>query len=280
MHQACISGLKGRFCQPRPKAWVDGGRRSAALKGRFSIVRGSHRTAPSGRIVFRCLHTQAVGLGFHITHLWCLSELSTIIKGMNMLYSYLRTGAIAFALIAASTTVSSLSTTAIISAQNYQSSFKFDFGPGQVASGYTQVLPAMTYTKERGYGFEPGATITGVERNSKDALRGDFCTSDKPFFFSVALPEGNYNATVTLGDAAGVLQVQLALGCEAHAPCRAIDEGHAHPRLHQRQMLADRGCRDAQLPCGGAQAARAREHRKEPQVSRLNAARHVCSIRD
>jgi lysophospholipase L1-like esterase len=42
-----------------------------------------------------------------------------------------------------------------------------------------------------------------VERGGKDALRGDFCTSDKPFFFSVALPEGNYNVTVTLGDAAG-----------------------------------------------------------------------------
>jgi lysophospholipase L1-like esterase len=34
-------------------------------------------------------------------------------------------------------------------------------------------------------------------------VRGGFCTSDKPFFFSVALPEGNYNVTVTLGDVKG-----------------------------------------------------------------------------
>src|SRR5262245_20113524 len=74
---------------------------------------------------------------------------------------------------------------------------KFDFGPGHVASGYTQVLPSMTYTKERGYGFEPGATVTCVDLDGKDALRGDFCKSDKPFFFSVTLPEGNYNVTLT-----------------------------------------------------------------------------------
>jgi lysophospholipase L1-like esterase len=34
-------------------------------------------------------------------------------------------------------------------------------------------------------------------------LHGGFATSDQPFFFSVAVPEGNYRVTVTLGDAAG-----------------------------------------------------------------------------
>jgi lysophospholipase L1-like esterase len=81
--------------------------------------------------------------------------------------------------------------------------FKFDFGSGKVAPGYTQVLPEMNYTKERGYGFEPGAAVTTVDRGGEEALRGDFVTSDKPFLFSVAVPEGNYNVTVTLGDAAG-----------------------------------------------------------------------------
>ncbi|HYX40720.1 MAG TPA: GDSL-type esterase/lipase family protein, partial [Pyrinomonadaceae bacterium] len=81
--------------------------------------------------------------------------------------------------------------------------YRFDFGPGRVASGYTQILPTTIYSKELGYGFEPGPTVSCVERGGKDALRGDFCTSDKPFYFSVALPEGNYNVTVTLGDADG-----------------------------------------------------------------------------
>jgi lysophospholipase L1-like esterase len=78
--------------------------------------------------------------------------------------------------------------------------FKFDFGPGKVAPGYTQVLQTTTYSKELGYGFEPGATVSCVDRGGRDALRSDLCRSDQPFFFSVALPEGNYNVTITFGD--------------------------------------------------------------------------------
>ncbi len=64
-------------------------------------------------------------------------------------------------------------------------------------------MPDTIYNQERGYGFEPGAAITAVDRGGDDPLRGDFCTSDRPFSFSVALPEGNYRVTVTLGDRAG-----------------------------------------------------------------------------
>ena len=81
--------------------------------------------------------------------------------------------------------------------------YKFDFGPGKVAPGYTPVTPANVYTKESGFGFEPGALIVCQVRKHKDPLRSDFCTSDRPFYFSVALPEGNYKVTVTLGDAEG-----------------------------------------------------------------------------
>ena len=82
-----------------------------------------------------------------------------------------------------------------------QTNWKFDFGPGKVAPGYTQVLADTVYSKELGYGFEPGAKVTCLDRGGKNALRSDFCTSDQPFYFSVALPEGNYDVTVTLGDA-------------------------------------------------------------------------------
>jgi lysophospholipase L1-like esterase len=78
--------------------------------------------------------------------------------------------------------------------------FKFDFGSGPVEPGYTQVLPTTTYTRELGYGFDGGTTASAVDRGGPDALRRDFCTGDKPFLFSVALPEGNYNVTVILGD--------------------------------------------------------------------------------
>lgn len=77
---------------------------------------------------------------------------------------------------------------------------KFDFGPGKVAPGYTQVLQTTTYSKELGYGFEPDSSVSCVDRGGTNALRSDLCTSDQPFFFSVALPEGNYSVTVTFGD--------------------------------------------------------------------------------
>lgn len=80
--------------------------------------------------------------------------------------------------------------------------WKFDFGPGKVETNTLPVLPTTAYSIEQGYGFEPGATVAGVDRGGPDALRGDFCTSDKPFRFSVALPEGNYKVIVTLGDQA------------------------------------------------------------------------------
>ncbi len=79
---------------------------------------------------------------------------------------------------------------------------KFDFGPGAVAKGYTQVTEKTLFTKETGFGFEGADGVECREATTKDALRGDYCGGAKPFFFSAALPEGNYLVTVTLGDAA------------------------------------------------------------------------------
>jgi lysophospholipase L1-like esterase len=69
---------------------------------------------------------------------------------------------------------------------------RFNFGSDAPTSG-TRIAAETLFTAERGFGFEPGSTIT----NARSA------TSDKPFLFSVAVPEGNYLVTVTLGDPAG-----------------------------------------------------------------------------
>lgn len=79
--------------------------------------------------------------------------------------------------------------------------FRFDFGTSETAAGYTAVGPTTFYDDQTGYGFERGATLIVTDRGGKDALRRDFITSDLPFLFSVKVPEGNYNVTVTLGDA-------------------------------------------------------------------------------
>ncbi|WP_207422287.1 rhamnogalacturonan acetylesterase [Desertivirga brevis] len=89
---------------------------------------------------------------------------------------------------------------------------KFDFGPGALATGYTQILPGTTYTKEKGYGFLPGATLTGAV-HGKNALKNDFITSDQPFYFTVDLPEGDYNVKVTLGDKNGTSEQTVRAEC-------------------------------------------------------------------
>lgn len=79
-------------------------------------------------------------------------------------------------------------------------SWKFDFGPGEVAPGFTQVLPDTQYSTERGFGFESGSKPEGVSAKAGDPLTSDFITSATPFLFSARVPEGNYRVTVTCGD--------------------------------------------------------------------------------
>lgn len=64
---------------------------------------------------------------------------------------------------------------------------RFDFGAGQITA-------AMEYSAQRGFGFESRANIRDAD---------GFCTSTQPFFFSVDLPEGDYQVKVTLGDRGG-----------------------------------------------------------------------------
>jgi lysophospholipase L1-like esterase len=80
--------------------------------------------------------------------------------------------------------------------------FEFTSPSGQSSAGAIRVTPTMIYTAERGYGFEPGAKVKVVDRGVRPGLRS-FCTSDKPFFFSVALPEGNYDVAVWFGEPGG-----------------------------------------------------------------------------
>ena len=79
----------------------------------------------------------------------------------------------------------------------------FDFGNGPKSIKWSQVDANTFYSRERGYGFEASTAITATHRTNGGPA-DDFCTSEKPFFFSVDLPEGNYRVTLTLGDHEGV----------------------------------------------------------------------------
>ncbi|MES2775969.1 MAG: GDSL-type esterase/lipase family protein [Bacteroidota bacterium] len=87
-----------------------------------------------------------------------------------------------------------------LTAQPAQTSYKFDFGSGKVAKGYTQVLATTVYSKDAGFGFDFETSATDVLGRGKNALTCDGVTSSKPFYFSVNVPEGNYKITVTLGN--------------------------------------------------------------------------------
>src|SRR4051812_39379690 len=76
--------------------------------------------------------------------------------------------------------------------QNQAPLAHFVFGAGPVAhSTDTPVSTTDAYTREKGYGFEPGAKVTATDRGGEtEASRSGSCSSDSPFFFSAALPEG------------------------------------------------------------------------------------------
>ena len=82
---------------------------------------------------------------------------------------------------------------------------RFAFGSDRVAApGFTAVTPEDTFSRERGFGFEPGAKLTALPGSGAAALRGGFVTGGAPFRFTARVPaEGNYRVTVTLGNATG-----------------------------------------------------------------------------
>ncbi|HUB24175.1 MAG TPA: rhamnogalacturonan acetylesterase [Tepidisphaeraceae bacterium] len=71
----------------------------------------------------------------------------------------------------------------VISSAARADDWKFSFG-GATADGFTPVPADALYSDSSGYGFEPPGP-----------------SDDKPFYFSVKLPEGNYNVKLVLGDA-------------------------------------------------------------------------------
>lgn len=94
-----------------------------------------------------------------------------------------------------------------------KSSFKFDFGTTVTAKGYTVITPQTIYTDAVGYGFINSTSIQAVTRNKKYAATSDFITGSQPFFFSVKIPEGNYDVKVVLGDVNGTSATTVRAEC-------------------------------------------------------------------
>ena len=78
-------------------------------------------------------------------------------------------------------------------------SVKFSFGQ-RIVQGYIRVDPSDKYSEERGYGFDFGTAPVSIDQGGTNDVTSGHATSDKPFFFSVALPEGNYNIKIITGN--------------------------------------------------------------------------------
>ncbi|SOE76246.1 Por secretion system C-terminal sorting domain-containing protein [Fibrobacter sp. UWT3] len=102
-------------------------------------------------------------------------------------------------LVKTATMVTVAALLAAFSTADAAENYKFDFGEGPVAAGYTQVKANTKYSDSQGFGFESG-TVSSVDRLWDDDLTTDFLTAKGDMVFSVALPQGNYEVTFILGD--------------------------------------------------------------------------------
>jgi lysophospholipase L1-like esterase len=89
-----------------------------------------------------------------------------------------------------------------------QTTFKFDFGGSRTEKGFIPVTSTSKFDKKIGYGFMDISGLKSVD-NGGNALTGDYITSDKPFYFSVAIPEGNYDIKLSLGDTKGTSETTV-----------------------------------------------------------------------
>lgn len=89
-----------------------------------------------------------------------------------------------------------------------QTNFKFDFGGNRVQDGFIPITEHSEFDRKVGYGFMDISGLKSIDRGG-NALTGDYITSDKPFYFSVIIPEGNYDIKLNLGDSKGTSQTTV-----------------------------------------------------------------------
>lgn len=89
-----------------------------------------------------------------------------------------------------------------------QTGFKFDFGGSRIENGFIPITSTSKFDQKTGYGFMDISGLKSVDRGG-NPLKGDFITGDKPFYFSVAIPEGNYDIKLNLGDSKGTSETTV-----------------------------------------------------------------------
>ena len=82
--------------------------------------------------------------------------------------------------------------------------WKFDFGAGGVAGGYTGVSASDGYNAGRGYGFSSGTNVTNVGASGSgalsDAVQFNNASAKGSYTFCADVPNGLYQVSVWLGN--------------------------------------------------------------------------------
>lgn len=102
----------------------------------------------------------------------------------------------------------------VLAGEAQQTGYRYDFGHGKLMPGYTKVTTDTKYSEETGYGFDKYSTdLQSGDGKTKNALLTDYISSTKPFYFSVRLPDGNYDVKVILGDPQGTAAATVRAEC-------------------------------------------------------------------
>ncbi len=95
--------------------------------------------------------------------------------------------------------------TSVLLAVSPETSWKFDFGSGDLADGYIRITADSRYSTDVGYGFIGDPELVMKDYDTPDKVASDYCSSAKPYYFTIDLPEeGNYLVKVVTGDLAGI----------------------------------------------------------------------------
>lgn len=110
----------------------------------------------------------------------------------------------AAASLAVSASLAVLLPSASLTASAASDYWKFDFGAGGVANGYTGVSASDGYNAGRGYGFSNGTNVSNVGASGggalSDAVRFNNSTPTGGYTFCADVPNGLYQVSVWLGD--------------------------------------------------------------------------------
>ena len=91
--------------------------------------------------------------------------------------------------------------------------WKFDFGGGGVAGGYTGVSASDGYNQGRGYGFSNGTNVANVAASGSGALSDavQFKNSSPTgnYTFCADVPNGLYQVSVWLGNTDALRKIRL-----------------------------------------------------------------------